>query len=307
MESPRVRTMEDTRILGAPGQLASLDSIITQDAKMLACIDQAMNAAKADVSVMILGETGTGKNLLAEVIHKAGCRCAGPCVVLNCSALPENLLETEIFGHVQGAYTGAHKDRRGRFEMAHGGTLVLDEIGELSSSAQVKLLRAVETKQFERVGGEESVHVDVRVVSLTNANIHELVSAKKFREDLLYRLQDVSITLPPLRERRGDIPLLVKAFVAHYSERFGKKVQGVSDVAMNFIMAHSWPGNVRELQAVIKRGVVTAKGDQLWLEDLALQVLKLTAGNKRKTAELLKISRTTLDSKLKAYNIVATE
>lgn len=332
MRRPSAESLEDTRILGEPGQLASFDRLIARDPRMLACIDQAMRIAQVEVAVMIYGETGTGKNALAEAVHCASHRCQGPCRRVNVCEFSENLLESEIFGHVRGAYTGAHSDRRGCFELTNGGTLVLDEVAEVGKAIQAKLLRVVETGQYEKVGGEETLHANVRLITLTNTPPAELVRSGRLREDLLYRLKESYIELPPLRERKEDIPVLAERFIQHYSAKFGKRIKGLSGPSLEFALTHHWPGNVRELQGMLKRAMVLAEGDALHLDlgpelasklgaagqeevaggDLSMgtaerrhivKVLKLTAGNKRRAAEMLKISRTTLDKKLKDYGI----
>jgi two-component system, NtrC family, response regulator HydG len=215
-------------------------------------------AADSDAPVVVYGETGTGKELVARAIHERGARRAGPYVQVNCAALNESLLESELFGHIKGSFTGAYRDRKGRFETANGGTLFLDEIGDIPFSIQVKLLRALETKRFERVGEDHPVSVNVRIVTATNRNLVELISQNKFREDLYFRINVLPIRLPPLRERKDDIPLLVNTFVHRLKERSGKRIDGVRREALDMLMNYPWPGNVRELKSVLEYAFTVA-------------------------------------------------
>ncbi len=214
-------------------------------------------------TVLLRGETGTGKELVAHAIHYGSHRAKGPFVKVSCAALPETLLESELFGYEKGAFTGAAAKKLGRFEMADGGTLFLDEIGDISASMQVKLLRALQEREFERVGGTQTIHVDVRVLAATNRELEKAVQEKQFREDLYYRLNVVPILLPSLRERREDIPLLVAHFLKKATLENGKKVKYVSDAAMEYLMGYSWPGNIRELENAIERAVINCKTDSL--------------------------------------------
>ncbi len=225
----------------------------------------ALVAAVADSGALVLltGATGTGKELLAHAIHYRSSRRPGPFVRVNCAALPEGLLESELFGHEKGAFTGAIRQHRGRFEQADGGTLLLDEIGEIPLSVQVKLLRVLESGEIQRVGGSDTIRVDVRVVAATNRDLRKEVKAGRFREDLYYRLNVFHIQLPPLRDRVDDIPLLVEHFVEKYAERYHKTVRRVRPEIMALLLRHSWPGNVRELQHVIERGVLLSTGEEL--------------------------------------------
>lgn len=225
-----------------------------------------------DIPVLITGESGTGKELVAQSIHQHSARRAGPFIAINCGAIPENLLECELFGHEKGAFTGAHAQRKGRIEYAAGGTLFLDEIGELGLGLQVKLLRFLQEKTIERVGGRESLHIDARVIAATNRDLKERMASGAFREDLFYRLGVVSISVPPLRERNGDLLVLTRAFIARFSEETGKKVKGLTPAAVEALTAHSWPGNVRELENKVRRGVVMTDGVHLAPEDLELAV-----------------------------------
>jgi transcriptional regulator with PAS, ATPase and Fis domain len=290
----------------------------------------AMSASGKDVSILLLGETGTGKNLIAQAIHNASRRRDKPFVSVNCSAIPDTLLEAELFGSEKGAYTSADKLRKGKFELAHGGTLFLDEIGDMSAVAQAKVLRAFEYKQFERVGGEETLHTDVRIVAATNRPLDQLLASGKFREDLFYRMNEFTIEVPPLRARRDEIEPLAQRFIRECNERFGSKIRGLEAAALRKLQVHPWPGNVRELRAVIKRAAVAAASDMIRADDLRLgvavtpteeikpgndlsiaamesrhieQVLQKTGWNKKETSNLLGISRPTLDRKISEYNL----
>ena len=214
-------------------------------------------------TVLLRGETGTGKELVAHAIHYASLRSKGPFVKVSCAALPETLLESELFGYEKGAFTGAVASKLGRFEMASGGTLFLDEIGDISAQMQVKLLRALQEKEFERVGGTRTIQVDVRVIAATNRDLEKAIREKQFREDLYYRLNVVPVLLPSLRERREDIPLMVSHFLKKSNLENGKKVRYVSDQAMEYLMAYDWPGNIRELENAIERAVILCKSDML--------------------------------------------
>jgi two-component system response regulator HydG len=224
--------------------------------------------APTDSSVYIYGESGTGKELVARAIHEASTRKDGPFIRVNCSALAETLLESELFGHEKGAFTGAHKRRLGRFELADGGTIFLDEIGDISPSIQLKLLRVLQERAFERVGGEETIEVDVRVITATNKDIKEQVEKGNFREDLFYRLHIIPITLPALRERPSDIDLLVDHFIDKLASRTRSQVDGVAPDAMGALRSYKWPGNVRELENVIEHALVFAEADKIRLADL---------------------------------------
>jgi two-component system response regulator HydG len=224
--------------------------------------------APTDSTVYVYGESGTGKELVARAIHESSHRKSGPFIRVNCSALAETLLESELFGHEKGAFTGAHKRRLGRFELADGGTIFLDEIGDVSPAIQLKLLRVLQERAFERVGGEETVEVDVRVITATNKDIKEQVEEGNFREDLFYRLHIIPITLPALREHPSDIPLLVEHFIDKLARRTRSEVDGLAPDAMQALRSYAWPGNVRELENVIEHALVFAEGDKIHLKDL---------------------------------------
>ncbi len=223
-----------------------------------------------DIAVLIQGETGTGKELIALALHEGDRRKNGPFVALNCGSIPHDLLESEIFGHERGSFTGAVQRKIGKFEQANGGTLFLDEIGELDMSLQVKLLRVLQTKQFERVGGNELLHVDVRIISATHRNLHEAIKQGAFREDLYYRLASFPIKLPPLRERREDIPVLAKYFLERFSEQYQRSIKGFARKALKVMYDYNWPGNVRELEHTIERAVILSEDDLISEQELQL-------------------------------------
>jgi DNA-binding NtrC family response regulator len=287
--------------------------------------------SKTNCTVLILGESGTGKELAAYAIHHNSDRRSKPFIKVSCAALPEGVLESELFGHERGAFTNAYYRRKGRFELAHGGTLLLDEIGDMPMATQVKLLRVLQEREFERVGGNQTIKVDVRIVATTNRDLTTAVSEQQFREDLYYRLSVVPIHLPPLRERKGDIPLLIGHFLKKFGEKDKKKVSNLSRDALSLLMAYDWPGNVRELENAVERAVVLSKGDtiipdylprhirdtsgggiSLWLRSRSLReaerqlltwVLERTDWNIKKAADILKISRGTLYSKIRKLDL----
>ncbi|MBZ0136714.1 MAG: sigma 54-interacting transcriptional regulator [Planctomycetes bacterium] len=308
----------------------TFESLVCNSDKFREALRLATSAAGKDVSILLLGETGTGKNLIAQAIHNASRRRDKPFVSVNCSAIPDSLLEAELFGSEKGAYTSADKLRRGKFELADKGTLFLDEIGDMTAVAQAKVLRAFEYKQFERVGGEETLHTDVRIIAATNRPLDQLLTSGKFREDLFYRMNEFTIEVPPLRERMPEIEPLAKKFIQECNERFGTHIKGIEPGALKSMQSHSWPGNVRELRAVIKRASVAAPGDMIRADDLRLgvsvtpteklqpgddlsiaamearhidQVLRKTGWNKKETSALLGVSRPTLDRKITEYNL----
>ena len=235
--------------------------VIGEDRALRQCLQAVEKVAPTDVAVLILGETGTGKELIARSVHKLSARSDGPLISVNCPALPANLIESELFGHEQGAFTGAQARRRGRFEIAAGGTLFLDEIGELPLELQSKLLRVLQTGDFERLGGAETLHTDVRLIAATNRNLQEAIDRGEFRADLYYRISSFPIRLPPLRKRKEDIPLLAEHFVYKHAERFGKRVEAISANMINELMSYEWPGNVRELESIIERALISAEDD----------------------------------------------
>jgi len=305
--------------------------IITRNEKMKKLKELISQVAKSEVTVLITGETGTGKELVARAIHYGSPRYKKLFVRVNCAALAEGVLQSELFGHEKGSFTDAYSQRRGRFELADGGTLFLDEIGDISPAVQVKLLRVLQEGEFERVGGEETIRVDARIIAATNRNLSQAIKEKKFRQDLFYRLNVVSIYLPPLRERKEDIPLLAEYFLRKYRE-VNKKIEGISKEALDFLVSYEWPGNIRELENTIERAVVLAKGPLIEKENFAFSeqsiaitseenfsfpsrslrevelyllktVLKETNWNLKKAAQTLQISRTTLYSKIRKYKL----
>ncbi len=242
--------------------------IVATDPKMLEALRLAEQVATSKATVLVVGETGTGKELVAELIHRESPRKNRPLVRLNCAALSESLLESELFGHERGAFTGAVGKREGRFEQANGGTLFLDEVSEIPMPIQVKLLRVLQERTFERVGGNESIQVDVRIVSASNRDLLQRVKDGQFREDLYYRLNVVTIQIPPLRDRQSDIAPLASFFLARYADENGKRVEGMTDEVLTALCAHTWPGNVRELENVIERAVVLCDAPKLELRHL---------------------------------------
>jgi PAS domain S-box-containing protein len=299
------------------GELTSFSGIVGRDRRMLDVFEQIKNLAATDYPVHISGETGTGKELVAAAIHNESSRAGGPFVPVNCGALPEGLLESELFGHVKGAFSGAIRDKKGRFELADGGTLFLDEVSELPRHMQVKLLRVLQAGTFERVGGEKTISANVRIISATNKNLKREMEKRNFREDLYYRLSVVPINIPPLRDRKNDIPLLVSHCLEEAAGH-GRKVPRLTKEALSFMMDYSWPGNVRELQNAIRFAMVKSLGGEIEPEHLPLEIrqmtctiskpgpkpvlspqsvasaLKKAAGNRSKAAKLLGVSRATL-------------
>ena len=309
-----------------------LQNIIGQSPAMREVFDTIRQVAPSRANVLIQGESGTGKELVAHAIHQLSPQVNGPYVAVHCAALSQNLLESELFGHEKGAFTGAVERRRGRFELADGGTLFLDEVGEIDPSIQVKILRVLEEHRFERVGGQETLEVDVRLVAATNRDLKKMVAEGKFREDLFYRLYVVVIHLPPVRERPGDIPLLVQNFLQEITTENQKPVSGFTPDAMDVLTTYTWPGNVREIRNVVERMVVLARSDKLTVRDipaaiketvhhhalpssvadLSLQeaerqmivgALKAHGGNRTQAAAHLGISRRTLHRKLNEYGL----
>ncbi|HEX04777.1 MAG TPA: PAS domain S-box protein [Bacteroidetes bacterium] len=300
---------------------AGFHGIVGKHPTMLKVYDSIEELARVNVPTLILGESGTGKEMVAKALHEIGPRAKKPFVPVNCGALPEGTLESELFGHVRGAFTGAIRDKKGRFELADGGTLFLDEIGEISASLQVKLLRVLQEGQLVPVGGEQSITVDVKIVCATNRNLKEMTQQGRFREDLYYRIAVVPIQLPTLRERTEDIPALIEHYLDQVSGQIGAEHVVVSKAALNLMMQYTWPGNVRELRNAIQYGIIKTHSGEVLPEHLPPEVLpdspvqvdsrppgrpqKLTSGevktvmsqvdgNKAKAARLLGVSRTTL-------------
>lgn len=250
------------------GRTAEGSRIIGQCPKMLEVAATIRKVASSDVSVLIMGESGTGKELVSRAIHSMSLRKSEPFIPINCGAIPENLLESELFGHEKGAFTGAHAQVQGKVEYAHKGTLFLDEIGELPANLQVKLLRFLQEKLIQRVGGRDDINVDARIIAATNVDIMKAIQERKFREDLYYRLGVITINLPPLREREGDIILLSNVFLAKSCEQFGKKIRGFTTEAIKRLDSHDWPGNVRELENRVQRAVIMSDGALIGPQDL---------------------------------------
>ncbi len=278
--------VRENRVLReAVSQAGADNEIIGSSAALSATLDVLKQAAPSQATILLVGESGTGKELLARRVHKMSDRVSGPYVAVNCGALPEGLLESELFGHEKGAFTGAVQRREGRFERAHGGTIVLDEIGETTPQVQVRLLRVLQEGEIERVGGSDIVKVDVRVIAATNRNLEDDVRDGRFREDLYYRLNVIRVAVPPLRHRYGDVPLLAQHFLERFATKNKKSLRGFSESALKALDAHSWPGNVRELENTIERAVVLAKTDIIGIDDLPEQLREQKPGERRNDAQ----------------------
>ena len=268
----RRRLVRDNEVLRREleARVPGAGSLLYRSAAMAACVDLSLRVAPSRATVLLTGESGSGKELFARMIHAASPRAGRPMVTVHCAALPESLLEAELFGHEKGAFTGAHQARTGRLEEADGSTLFLDEIGELSPAVQVKLLRFLQEGEIQRVGSNRVRRVDARVISATHQNLAARVRERAFREDLYYRLNVVGIEIPPLRDRREDIPLLLDHFVAHFARENGKRIEGMTQEARALLLHHSYPGNVRELANLVERAVVVARGARITGDDLPL-------------------------------------
>jgi DNA-binding NtrC family response regulator len=273
---------ENVQLKESIDEIVRPDNLIGESPSMKKIFSLVNTVAPADTTVMIRGESGTGKELVAKAIHINSKRKYFPIITVNCGALAESLLESELFGHEKGAFTGAHYKRKGKFEMANGGTIFLDEVGTISPKMQIELLRVIETKQFMRVGGNELIKSDFRVIAATNESLEELVKEGRFREDLYYRLDVFTILIPPLRERPDDIPILAYYFLKKFSTQMNKKRTKISSEAMDFLMMHSWPGNVRELENAMERSVVVSKTEMIQRDDLPF---KISNGNGYHDAE----------------------
>jgi len=279
------------------------ENMIGKSPKMQKVFGEIENVLNSDVTVLIQGESGTGKELVAKAIHYNGFRKDKPLVVVNCAAIPETLLESELFGYERGAFTGALERRIGKFEKADGGTIFMDEIGEMPPATQAKLLRVLQEREIERLGGNDKIKVDVRIISATNKDLKEEVSGEKFREDLYYRVAVFPIFVPSLREHREDIPLLIAHFLKVYNERAGKGVKSVSEKAMEVLMNYAWPGNIRELENVIERAVVLVKDSTIELVHLP-QEMKSVSFEQKRGADILSLDK--LEEKAMREAIVAT-
>jgi two-component system NtrC family response regulator/two-component system response regulator HydG len=251
-----------------------VENIVGASAPMLQVFETIAQVAPSRASVLIMGESGTGKELVAAALHQHSHRASGPFIKLHCAALAETLLESELFGHEKGAFTGAITRRDGRFQQADGGTLFLDEIGEISPALQVKLLRFLQEREFERVGGNQTIKVDVRIVAATHRDLAREVKAGRFREDLFYRLNVVTIETPPLRARLSDVPLLAARFLRKYAAENGKDISGLSEAALQALLQYTWPGNVRELENAIERAVVVSRHPEIGPQDFAAHIMK---------------------------------
>ncbi len=327
----RELSMQKSQLQDELHSVRTFDNMIGKSAELRKVFEIIRKAAPTKSNVLITGESGVGKELVADAIHNLSGRRDKALVKVHCAALSESLLESELFGHEKGAFTGADSVQRGRFELAHGGTIFLDEIGEINQSVQVKILRVLQEKKFERVGGEKTIDVDVRIVAATNRNLEEEVRAGRFREDLYYRLNVVRIQMPPLRDRKDDIPLLMNSFLKEFCAENGKSIKGIDPHAKAALFRYNWPGNIRELRNCIECAVVMCSGDEIKLDDLPPSVrdsaessgimvpagttlagaeriiiqetLAANGGNKSRTAEILGIGRKTLHRKLSEYGL----
>ncbi|MCP2605080.1 sigma-54 dependent transcriptional regulator [Candidatus Aminicenantes bacterium AH-873-B07] len=264
---------ENIRLRKELSKRYSFENIVGKSKKMQEIFNLIEKIAPTDATVLICGESGTGKELVAKAIHYKSLRRNSKFVSINCGALPENLLESELFGHVKGSFTGAYSDKRGLFEVANNGTVLLDEIGEMSPMTQVKLLRALQERKIRRVGGIEEIEIDVRIIAATNQNLKEKIRKGLFREDLFYRLNVINITIPPLRERKEDIPLLVDHFIEKYSKHFKKDKKRISPDVMKVFQNYHWPGNIRELENVIERAMALAQEEEITINDIPKEII----------------------------------
>jgi PAS domain S-box-containing protein len=334
VETFRPLTLSDTTDGVEMASQNYMGEIIGQSNPLTEILRLLPDIAASDATVVIEGESGTGKELIAKAIHQHSAKSKGPFVPVNCSALAETLLESELFGHVKGAFTGAVNSKAGRFELAKGGTLFLDEIGEIKPEIQIKLLRVLEGRIFERVGGTRPIPMDTRIIAATNKNLKQEVYEGRFREDLFYRLRTVPLFLPPLRNRKSDIPLLVNYFISKFNSQYGKKVRGVDPKVLKLFQRYSWPGNIRELEHALEHAFVFVKGPiitsshlpeflenarsrdprephrssgrYLWEDEkIAIEnILKKTKGNRHEAARILGISRTSLWRKMKSHGLL---
>ncbi len=328
--------VENRQLKREVGDKYSFENIIGKSAVMQEVFELIRRASPSDSTILINGESGTGKELVAKAIHYHSSRVDAPFIKMNCAALPEGLIESELFGHEKGAFTGAIRATRGRFEMADGGTLLLDEISEIPPALQAKLLRVLQENEFERIGSGQTIKIDVRVIATSNRDLKDEINNGNFRSDLYYRLNVIPIDLPPLRQRLDDISLLSEYFLNKYSQKMGLPTKTLSDKVMHMFMGYSWPGNVRELENVIERAVVISKAQELRPADfppditagiptmisggmdvgisigdaekiLILKTLRAHAGNKSKAAEVLGISTRTLRNKLHEYGLSGSD
>ncbi len=287
---------ENEHLKGALQERFQLGNIVGKSARMQRVYDLIEKVAPTDATVVLLGESGTGKELVAKSIHYSSPRKNGPFIQLNCAALPDGLLDSELFGHEKGAFTGASSQRLGRFELAHGGTIFLDEIGDISPATQVRLLRILQEREFERLGGTRTIKADARVIVATNKDLEREMREGRFREDLYYRLNVIRISIPPLRERMEDLPLLVEHFLREFSGAYHKSVSQVAPEAMKALMSYRWPGNVRELRNAIERAVVLAASDSVTVDLLPTEITAGQAGRCRYRFEYGKSLQDTVDA-----------
>ncbi|HTP57668.1 MAG TPA: sigma-54 dependent transcriptional regulator [Spirochaetia bacterium] len=304
--------------------------VVTDDPRLKKILQSAEKAAATTAPVLITGESGTGKELIASLVHEAGPRASRPFIKVNCAAIPETLLESELFGHEKGAFTNALSQRKGKFELANDGTIFLDEIGDMSASTQAKILRVLQEQEFERVGGSESIRTDIRVIAATNKDLRALIQKDSFREDLYYRLCVITLHVPPLRERPGDVELLIDHFLRVFSARYGKEIRGLDPQTRELLLAHTWPGNVRELKNCMERAAIFCEEELITLDDLPAQYMELegthlgdklqttfeqlnrsmilealekSKGKKSKAADMLNINRRTLYNRMRKLGL----
>jgi two-component system response regulator HydG len=330
----RIRQLEQEHSIQRErlGERFDFSHIIGSSPRMLDLFETLAVAAPTEATILLLGESGTGKELVANAIHQNSPRADRPYIKVNCAALPETLLESELFGHEKGAFTGALYKKQGRFELAHGGTIFLDEIGEMSLPTQTKILRVLQEKEFESVGGTQTVKVDVRVITATNKDLEDEVRLGRFREDLYYRLNVVPVTIPPLRERKEDVPLLAEHFLDIYRTKNKREIRGFGPGVMETLATYDWPGNVRELENIIERMVIMCRSDTIAVDDLPPPIvavregegtqtwpagvplkdveretirntLRHTGGNRTQAAKILGITRKTLQNKIRDYDL----
>jgi DNA-binding NtrC family response regulator len=321
--------MENLILKERVATITRFENLVSQAPAMVKLFETIVDVAQSDATVLITGETGTGKELVARAIHAQSPRCYAPFIAINCGAFTDQLLESELFGHEKGAFTDAINTKRGRLEMVNAGTLFLDEVGDISMKMQIDLLRVLETREFNRVGGTVTLHSDFRVIAATNQDLQEAIRKKTFRPDLFYRLNVVHLQIPPLRERPEDIPLLAQHFLTCYATETNKKIDLIQPEAMEALRRYSWPGNVRELENAIERAVVVGKGRQIKLSDLPFgialggeaeieklsleeierqhiaRVLSIEAGNLSNVARILRINRSTLYAKIKKFGLAS--
>jgi DNA-binding NtrC family response regulator len=319
--------MENLILKDRVATMTRFENLVGQSPPMLKLFEAIVDVSQSDATVLITGETGTGKELVARAIHAQSPRCYAPFIAINCGAFTEHLLESELFGHEKGAFTDAKFTKKGRLEMAHAGTLFLDEVGDISMKMQIDLLRVLETREFTRVGGTVSLHSDFRVIAATNQDLQEAIRGKTFRQDLFYRLNVIHIQVPPLRERPEDIPLLAQHFMRRYATETNKKIDSIHPEALEAMRRYPWPGNVRELENAIERAVVVGKGRQIKLSELPFvipaggaaevgelsleemerqhiaRVVAAEGGNLSNVAKVLRINRSTLYHKIKKYGL----